>query len=373
MTLYNKYFSLCVLTISFAANIVAQPVLKNVFSSHFLVGAALNEAQFSEKDKMGAELTKKHFNTITPENVMKWEAIHPEPEKYNFEPADRFVEFGLKNNMFIVGHTLVWHAQTPKWVFEETDGKELSKEKLLERMKNHIFAVVGRYKGKIKAWDVVNEALNEDGTLRKSPWMNIIGEEYLIKAFQFAHEADPDAELYYNDYSVENEPKRNGAVALIKKLQAAGVKVHGIGMQGHYKMDWPTVGQIDSSIKAFEALGVKVMITELDIDILPQADFNLDAEVTRRAEYREKLNPYKKGLPEEKQKELAARYAELFIVFVKNSSVIDRVTFWGVEDGSSWLNGWPIPGRTSYPLLFDRNGKPKQAFDAVVKTAQQKL
>ena len=301
---------------------------------------------------------------------MKWGPIHPEPDKYNFEPADKFVEFGVKNGMKIIGHTLVWHAQTPKWVFEDTAGKELSKEKLLERMKNHIFTVVGRYKGKIKGWDVVNEALNEDGTLRRSPWMKIIGEEYLEKAFQFAHEADPDAELYYNDYSIENAPKRNGAVALVKKLQAAGIKVHGIGMQGHYKMDWPTVGQIDSSIKAFAALGVKVMITELDIDILPQADFRVDAEVSRTAEYREKLNPYKNGLPDDKQKELASRYAELFTVFVNNSDAIDRVTFWGVEDGGSWLNGWPIPGRASYPLLFDREGNPKQAFNAVLMTVK---
>jgi endo-1,4-beta-xylanase len=157
-------------------------------------------------------------------------------------------------------------------------------------------------------------------------------------------------------------------IRLVKKLQAAGVKIAGIGMQGHYLMDWPTVGQIDSTIKEFAALGVKVMITELDIDILPRPDMSQSAEVSRRFHYDEKLDPYKSGLPEAKQRDLANRYAELFGVFVKNSGKISRVTFWGLDDGSSWLNTFPIAGRTSYPLLFDRDGKPKLAFDAVVKS-----
>jgi endo-1,4-beta-xylanase len=235
-------------------------------------------------------------------------------------------------------------------------------------MRDHIHTVVGRYKGRIKGWDVVNEALNEDGTLRQTPWLKIIGEDYLIKAFQFAHEADPQAQLYYNDYSLENEPKRNGAIQLIKKLQAAGVPIYGVGLQGHDKLDWPTVEQQDATIKAFAALGIKVCITELDIDVLPRANRNQTADVNATAQMQTNLNPYANGLPDSVQQALARRYAELFRVFLKHRDVIDRVTFWGVTDGDSWLNDWPVRGRTSYPLLFDRAGQPKPAFDAVIAT-----
>ncbi len=197
-------------------------------------------------------IVKAQFNTISPENVLKWESVHPRPDGYAFDAPDRYVAFGEKNDMFIIGHTLVWHSQVPRWVFQDDKGEPLDRDALLKRMHEHIMTVVGRYKGRIGGWDVVNEALNEDGTLRKSPWLTIIGEDYLVKAFEYAHEADPKAELYYNDYSVENPAKRNGAVALIKKLQAAGITVAAIGLQGHDKMDWPTLDEQDATIVAFE-------------------------------------------------------------------------------------------------------------------------
>ena len=341
-------------------------ILKDAFKNHFLIGVALNSNQVLEKDKIATEIVKKHFNSITSENDLKWESIHPQPDKYDFEAADRFVEFGEKNNMFIIGHTLVWHAQTPRWVFQDSSGKSVDRVTLLNQMKDHIQTVVGRYKSKVKGWDVVNEALNEDGSLRQSLWMKIIGEDYLTKAFEYAHEADPDAELYYNDYSLENKPKRDGAVALIKKLQSQGIKISGVGLQGHYKMDWPTSAQLDSTIKDFAALGVKIMITELDIDVLPYQD--ISAEVTLNVEVKGEMDPYKKGLPDSAETALADSYKDLFEVLVKNKDKVSRVTFWGVTDKNSWLNNWPVPGRTNYPLLFDRSGKPKMAFDAVIKT-----
>ena len=350
------------------ANAQEQKTLKDAFKSKFLIGAALNQSQFSGENEQGAIIVRTQFNSISPENILKWAWVHPQPDKYDFEASDQYVTFGEKNNMFIIGHTLVWHNQTPKWVFEDTSGKELSKEKLLERMRDHIFTVVGRYKGRIKGWDVVNEAVIDDGSLKQSKWLKIIGEEYLVKAYQFAHEADPQAELYYNDFSIENVPKRVGVIALIKKLQSQGIHITGIGMQGHYKMDWPRTGQVDSTIADFAQLGVKVMITELDIDILPQPDLTKSAEISRRFQYEEKLDPYKNRLPDSAQQALTKRYAELFDVFKKNSSKLTRVTFWGVTDGDSWLNTFPIAGRTSYPLLFDRSGMPKPAFDAVIKT-----
>ncbi len=346
----------------------AQPALKDAFAGKFLIGAALKESQFTKKSGAQNELIKSQFNSISPENVLKWEAVHPDPDRYNFAPADHYVEFGEKNNMVVIGHTLVWHSQTPKWVFENASGKPLEREALLNRMSNHIHAVVGRYKGRIKGWDVVNEALNDGGTLRETPWLKIIGEDYLVKAFEFAHAADPDAEFYYNDYSLENPAKRNGAIKLVKKLQAAGVKITGIGTQTHAKMTSPSPQLVDDTLTAFGKLGVKVMVTELDVDVLPGAGSSQSADVSLRAAQSPALNPYTNGLPDSVQQALAKRYAELFAVFVKHSDVVERVTFWGVTDGDSWLNGWPVSGRTSYPLLFDRAGKPKPAFDAVIKT-----
>ena len=357
------------------AGVAAQaqtPALKDVFKGFFRVGAALNPAQFEERDTVGAGIVRSQFNTISPENILKWEVVHPRADAYSFDAADKYVAFGEKYKMFIIGHTLVWHSQVPAWVFKNDKGETIDREGLLKRMEDHIKTVVGRYKGRINGWDVVNEALNEDGTLRQSPWQKIIGDDFLVKAFQFAHEADPKAELYYNDYSVENTPKREGAVRLIKKLQEAGVKVAAMGLQGHDKMEWPTLEQQDATIQAFKALGIKVNITEFDIDVLPQATQQRTADVSLSIEAQAKLNPYVNGLPDEMQKALAKRYADLFTVFYKYKDTVDRITFWGVRDSDSWLNGWPIRGRTSYPLLFDKDGKPKPAFQAVIDTAKKK-
>jgi endo-1,4-beta-xylanase len=343
--------------------------LKDAFAGSFRIGAAVNERQFTGRDSIGATLIRRQFNTITPENVLKWESVHPRLGTYDFSAVDRYVDFGTRNGMFVVGHTLVWHSQVPRWVFQDAAGNPVSRDSLLARMHEHIFTVVGRYKGRIKGWDVVNEALNDDGSLRRSPWYTIIGEDYLVKAFQFAHEADPGAELYYNDYSLDNAPKRNGAVALVKRLQAAGIPIHAVGSQSHDKMDWPSVAQVDSTIRALSAAGVKVNITELDIDVLPPATQNRGADVATRGQASPAANPYAGGLPDSVQRALAARYADLFRVFASHRNVIDRVTFWGVGDGDSWLNDWPVRGRTSYPLLFDRADRPKPAFDAVMSVA----
>jgi len=365
-------FATAFLIVVSALNTTAQVTLKEVFREHFLVGAALNQTQFYEEDGRGAAIVKTQFNTISPENILKWESVHPQPGKFEFDAPDRYVQFGEKNKMFIIGHTLVWHNQTPKWVFEDEKGNPVSREVLLERLREHITAVVGRYKGRIKGWDVVNEAINDDGTMRQTQWYKIIGDDYIAKAFEFAHDADPKAELYYNDYSLENDAKRKGVIALIEKLQAAKIPVHAIGSQEHDKMDWPTVDQLDNTISELAALGVRVNITELDIDVLPSASDYRGADVTANFELNEKLNPYAKGLPDQMQQQLAKRYAELFKVFLKHQKSIDRVTFWCVTDGDSWLNGWPVKGRTSYPLLFGRDGKPKPAFNAVIQTVKGK-
>ena len=348
-----------------------QPKLKWVFKNSFTIGTALNDDQIYGKDAKAVMIMEEHFNSITAENVMKWESMHPEPDKYHFEPADRFVALGEKNKMFIVGHTLVWHAQTPDWVFQDESGNPVDRETLLNRMQDHIFNVVGRYKGRVHGWDVVNEVVDDDGQMRKSQWLEIIGEDYVQKAFEYAHEVDTDAELYYNDYSLYFPAKRDGVVRLIRNLQSKGIRVDGIGLQGHWGLDYPEkLDDLEQSILAFSELGVDVMVTELDVSVLPFPDKQRGADVSLDFEMQEGFNPYPDGLPDSMQKKLAERYAEFFKIFLKHSDKISKVTIWGIHDGQSWLNHWPIKGRTNYPLLFDRNFQPKSAFNAVVKTVQ---
>ncbi len=355
------------LAASFAAGAQTPATLKDAYRGSFYIGAAVNTAQITGQDTRGDAIIEAQFNSISPENALKWANVHPEPGVYAFDIPDKYVAFGVKHHMFIVGHNLVWHNQVPAWVFRDDRGNLVDRETLLKRLHDHIQTVVGRYKGRIQSWDVVNEALNEDGTLRQSLWLKIIGEDYIAKAFEYAHEADPQAQLTYNDYSLENEAKRKGALALIAKLKAQGIPVTSVGLQGHNSLTWPSIEDEDTTISAFAKLGVKVAISELDIDVLPPATQQQTAEASLNIRQDPKLNPYVSGLPQSVEQELAKRYAALFGVYLKHRDVITRVTFWGVTDGDSWRNDWPVKGRTSYPLLFDRNGQPKPAFEAVIR------
>ncbi len=348
-----------------------EPTLKAAFKKDFYVGAALNYRQISGQDAKATALVKQQFNTISPENLLKWGPVHPQPDKYNFKPADDYVAFGQQNKMFIVGHTLMWHQQTPKWVFEDAAGQTVSREVLLKRLEDHINTVVGRYKGKIGGWDVLNEAIDDQqGDLRKTKWLEILGEDFAAKAFEYAHKADPKAELYYNDYSLYRPEKREGVIKLVKSLQAKGIKVDAIGMQGHYGLTRPSIEQVEASIVAFSKLGVHVNFTELDIDVLPNPSRRQGADIAETFGADTKYNVYTAGLPDSVQQKLTKRYADLFALFHKHRDVIDRITLWGVTDTDSWLNDWPIRGRTSYPLLFGRDYLPKPALQAVVQTAK---
>lgn len=346
------------------------PTLKEAFSDHFLIGAAMGTSILNQEVPEATSIVHRHFNSITAENDMKWERIHPRQGSYRFDMADRLVELGEKEGMFVVGHCLVWHNQTPDWVFQDEQGQPVSRDTLLARMKDHIFTVMGRYRGKVHGYDVVNEAVTDQGELRESPWYTIIGPDYMEHAFRFAREADPVAELYYNDYSLAGKAKRDGTVRLVKELQSKGIRVDGIGMQGHYDLTSPGTRELEESIVAFAKLGVKVHITELDVSVLPWPELAPGAEVTSRFTYRPELDPYKESLPDAVQEELARRYAGLFRVFVKHADKISRVTFWGVSDATSWKNNFPVRGRTDYPLLFDREYQCKPAFHAVIATAE---
>ena len=341
------------------------PTLKDAYQGMFVIGTALNKGHNYGTDTLGINLIKQHFNSIVAENCMKSMHIQPTEGVFFFDEADKFVEFGEANNMNIIGHTLIWHSQAPDWFFVDEDGADVTREVMIERMRNHIHTVVGRYKGRVDGWDVVNEAFMDDGSWRNTKFYEIIGEEYIKLAFQFANEADPDAELYYNDYAMSAEGKRNGVVELVKQLQAAGVRVDGIGMQGHMGMDYPDISEFEKSIKAFAALDVNVMITEMDITLLPFPG-DETAEVSLSAEYQEKMNPYAAGLPDNINAAWEQRYIDYFQLFLNYSDNISRVTLWGLTDADTWRNDWPIEGRTDYPLLFSRDYQAKPVVEKLI-------
>lgn len=356
----------CASAIFFATNAPAQtPSLKEAFKNDFLIGTAMNAAQIEGKDVAADRLIKQQFNAVTPENCMKAEIIQPGWNTYNFDLADKLVDFAKKNHLKINAHNLIWHSQLPAFMHHMQ-----SADSVRQYFVNHITKVASRYDGKVYSWDVVNEALNEDGTLRKDIFLDKLGDNYIVEAFRLAQKASPHSKLYYNDYNIEQPKKRAGAIALIKKIQAAGVRIDGVGIQGHWKAGNVPMKDIEESIKEFSALGIQVMFTELDLSVLPSPWDKTTADVSATAQGSTKMNPYTKGLPDSMQQVLAKSYADLFTLFLKYKKDISRVTFWGVNDGESWLNGFPIHGRTNYPLLFDRNFKPKAAFYSVIATAK---
>lgn len=348
------------------------PSFARAFEGKFLIGTALNNPQITKRDTASLRVIRQHFNAIVAENIMKSGLIQPEEGKFNWELADQFVALGEELGYQINGHTLIWHSQAPRWFFTGADGKDVSKEVLIERMKTHIHTVVGRYKGRIHTWDVVNETILDDGSWRQSKFYQIIGEDFVKLAFQFAHEADPDAFLLYNDYSMALPGKREGVVKMVKRLQEQGVKIDGIGMQGHIGLDYPTIEEFEKSILAFASLGVQVSITELDMTVLPSPNNVQGAEVSQNAEYQEQINPYKEGLPLDVQQKFDARYLDFFRLLVKHQDKINRVTFWGVADQHNWKNNWPVRGRTDYPLLIDRQFQPKAVVKDIIELGARK-
>jgi endo-1,4-beta-xylanase len=407
LNLHIVLLATALLAIGATARAADTPTLKSAYKDHFYVGVAINRTiatgtavqannvnRTQEQVDKDIALTREQFNQVTPENDLKWALIHPREGAggYDFGPADAFVNFGLSNRMYIVGHTLVWHAQTPNWVFAGTnpppgatnisigattntnvtgtnapgrgrfgrgyDGPRASREELLARMRDHIHTVVGRYKGKVKVWDVVNEAVAEGGTniLRNSLWLQIIGPDFIAKAFEYAHEADPDAILRYNDFSLENPGKRHKFIALIKSLQAQHVPVMAIGSQTHVSVSSPSFEVEDAALTELEQLGLPIHITELDVNGARGGQRDTGADVANNAATTQG------GLVEDANQRLASQYASLFRAFLKHRNSVKVVTLWGVNDGISWRAG----GR---PLLFDANDQPKPAFDAVIAEA----
>ncbi|ADQ40117.1 Endo-1,4-beta-xylanase [Caldicellulosiruptor acetigenus I77R1B] len=325
------------------------PSLSEKYKDYFKVGVAVPYKALT--NPVDVAFIKRHFNSITAENEMKPEALEPYEGTFNFSIADEYLDFCKKNNIAIRGHTLVWHQQTPSWFFEnpQTGEKLTNSEKdkkiLLERLKKYIQTVVSRYKGRIYAWDVVNEAIDEnqpDG-FRRSDWFNILGPEYIEKAFIYAHQADPNALLFYNDYSTENPVKREYIYKLIKDLKEKGVPIHGVGLQCHITVSWPSVEEVERTIKLFSSIpGIKIHVTEIDISVAKEFGEDIDEETKRYLLIQQ-----------------ARKLKDLFEVFKKYKNVVTSVSFWGLKDDYSWLKG-------DFPLLFDKDYQPKFAFWSLI-------
>lgn len=340
-----------------SAEEAALPRLRELFADDFLIGFAAGSGLLQDGRAAEQALAAGQFNVLTCENEMKPGPVHPEPDTYRWQAADALVGFAEANGLKVHGHTLVWHSQTGAWMFQDVD-----RAGLLARLKTHIDTVAGRYRGRIISWDVVNEAVENDG-LRNSPWRQIAGDDFIERAFEYAAAADPEARLYYNDYGICVKPKRDQVVALVKRIQQAGLRIDGVGIQGHWNLTWPGLGDIEQSLQIYRDLGAKIAISELDIDVLPRRGRSADVSATETGT--DASNPYVAGLPAAVADQQARRYEAIFKLFLKYRETIERVTFWGLSDGSSWLNNFPVRGRTNHPLLFDRQLTAKPAFWAV--------
>lgn len=332
--------------------------LRSGFITSFAIGAAIPGAELSEAER---QLLFRNFSAVTPENCMKPAFLHPAEDRFDFAKSDALVEMAQANGLTVNGHTLIWHQQSPDWFFTD-NGRPADRELVLRRMRDHIAAVGEHFAGKVKSWDVVNEAIDDGNDyLRKSKWLTGIGGEFIAEAFIAARKADPKAELYYNDYNIERQPKRDKTLRLIRDLKRRGAPVDGIGIQGHWQLDHIPFKDIEDAILAFHSEGMRVMITELDIDVITRKTAGSEVGIREQ----DSADPFSNGLPDVHQQRLADQYARLFALFLKHEDKIARVTFWGLHDGRSWLNYWPSR-RTNHPLLWNRALQPKPALSAVL-------
>ncbi len=317
------------------------------------------------------ETIVRHFNYVVAENCMKCEVIHPKEGVYDFTLADQFVDKARAAGLKVLGHCLIWHSQCAPWFHYDEQGNLVSPEVLKQRMREHIYTIVNHFKGRVQAWDVVNEAFEDDGTLRKSLFYQILGEDYIPLAFQYAHEADPNAELYYNDYSMNKASKVEGVARFFAPLIRQGLPVTAIGMQGHMVLEGNNyVEEYEHSIQTIRNLGVKTFFSEVDLSVLPNPYGFAGANVSDRFAYRPEMDPYKDGLTAEKKQEVQDFWVRFFQMLTRHRDDILRVNFWCLTDGCSWRNDFPIKGRTDYATLFDRQGQPKPEVQAIINVVR---
>lgn len=363
-----------------------QIYLKDVYSDYFQIGtiwhgSIMGNPQRSPNPNIRKEkkLTAKEFNVITAENCMKPEFIQPKEGVFTFEESDKMIAFAQSNNMNVIGHTLIWHHMTPKWFFENENGYPVSRDILIQRLKSHIKTVMNRYKGKVHYWDVVNEVIqtkeNDDGSYdafyRKTPWLEIIGPEYIEIAYKTAHEIDPDAKLLYNDFNLDQAEKIDFALELISDLREKGIPIHGLGYQAHFLMKEPLLSDIEMVFKKCKEANMPIHITELDLSVLPNAWHLRGDIVSMKDKLSKEINPYPDYAPIEVLNQQAERYKDIFKIFIKYRDILERVSFWGVWDGASWRDYSPVNGRTDYPLFFDRQFKRKPAYNQVCELVEE--
>lgn len=346
--------------------------LAGAWDGAFHIGLAVANRTLDERIPEHLELIRREFSSVTAENAMKWGVIRPDGVNWEWNRADTLVEFAESGGMHVLGHTLVWHSQIPQRVFVDADGTSLSRAALLGRMDEHIATLVGRYRGRVHTWDVVNEGIDEGNGWRRSPWFNIIGEDYMEQAFRMAHAADSGATLLYNDYNMHNPDKRAFLADVIRDYLERDVPIHGVGLQGHVGLGYPDLDEWERSIATYAGMGLEVHISELDVDVLPNP-YQMSAEISNRFEYSRENDPWPDGLPDEVQESLADRYERIFRILLRYRENVRRVTMWGLHDGISWKNDFPIRGRTNYPLLFDRNLDPKPAYERLLRLAQTEV
>ena len=323
--------------------------LKDAYKGYFTIGVAVNQRNVTNPDQQA--LVCREFNSVTAENDMKPQPTEPRQGQFDFTRADRIANFCRQNGIKMRGHCLVWHNQIGEWIYKDEDGNLLPKEEFFKRMREHIHTIVNRYKDVVYCWDVVNEAISDDpkaeDPYRQSQLYKIAGDEFIAQAFRFAREADPNVQLFYNDYRCVDPHKRERIYNMVKKMKDAGVPIDGIGMQGHYNIYYPTEGLLDSAITRFKELVQHIHITELDIRANEEMGGGLQFSQEGVA------------VSDSLKQHLADQYARVFRVFRKHKDVIDNVTFWNLSDRDSWL------GARNYPLPFDTDYQPKMAYDYI--------
>jgi GH35 family endo-1,4-beta-xylanase len=333
--------------------------LNEAYKSAFVIGTALDFRGPATFDAAERELILSQFGAITPENSMKPGPVHPQEDTWAWTAPDALMTFCADAAMKVFGHTLVWHSQTNPWFFEGAD-----RELALRRLRTHILTLVGRYRGRIAGWDVVNEAIGDGGdastgtteNLRSSQWLQTVGPDFLLQAFRFAREADPSVALHYNDYSIESGFKHQSSLVLLKRLIGEGAPITTVGIQGHWSVTGLTPArfeEIERAIEHYRALKLKVAITELDVTLTGAGG----GQLGRGARGTPPPPPTPEALDAQAQ-----AYGKLFAIFVRHRDTIDRVTFWGLHDRRSWRS-------FQSPLAFDRDGKPKPAFAAIIAAA----
>lgn len=382
----KKILGLVSVMLSVMVSEISAQTLKDAYRDYWYTGVSVNQWQVKADKGDGRKFDitghvsddqtadwpaiVNNFNWVVAENCMKCEVIHPQEGVYDFTLADQFVDKAKAAGLKVQGHCLIWHSQCAPWFHFDEQGNLVSPEVLKKRMREHIYTIVSHFKGRVDAWDVVNEAFEDDGSPRQSLFYKILGTDYIPLAFQYAHEADPSIQLFYNDFSMNKATKVEGVAAFFRPLIQQGLPITAIGMQGHMiledNVDNKVIKQYDHSIQTIAALGVPTFFSELDLSVLPNPYGFSGANISDAFTYRPEMDPYKEGLTKEQEAKIEQFWVDFYKMLIPHHKDILRVNFWCLNDGNSWRNDFPIKGRTDYATLFDRQNQIKPFVQALI-------